>query len=644
MAGVEHLEERALLLLLADRRTWEPFTLDRALDAGPVVRRQLALTLARLKDPRAMPVLVELMLDDDVETRRAAVFALGEIAEEGPGRERAAELMLRAVGDADRETGRLAVEGLAKAGVVLSDVVTRLVELPTAEILPRLLPSLFRFEDPALVRWAAQGLELDDPYLHAMAAYALSREPKPEGLPHLRHLLADPDPWVRGWAARALGQVGEREDLARLRPLLDDPEPGPIVQTLRAARRYAAEGRAVAPTTWKPRLLELMTDPRIGVRLTAIEASASWLLDPEIGDALDRATKEGPRRQRELAFLALAEAEEPRAWGLLVGFADHEDRVMRARAAEGAALLGSLEVLERLLADREASVRVAALGALLGASGEEGLRYARGGLADPDPGVRTAALEWAREHPVIAMESLLAAMAPSHRDRILDARLAGIQALAERAEAQPLERGAIVEKLEDLVKSSVFLVRRAAIRALEELGQDPPELGPVVTGRAVEAYREVVQRTAKARTVEIDTVHGQVRVRLLCPEAPLTCLNFLQLATQGFYDGLPFHRVVPDFVVQAGDPRGDGSGGPGYTIRDEMNLVRYERGTMGMALSGPDTGGSQFFITLAPQPHLDGGYTAFGRVEAGFEVLDEIVQGDLILSIREVSTGGENDG
>ena len=133
------------------------------------------------------------------------------------------------------------------------------------------------------------------------------------------------------------------------------------------------------------------------------------------------------------------------------------------------------------------------------------------------------------------------------------------------------------------------------------------------------------------------TERGTVSLELTCPEAPLTCLNFLHLAAQGYFDGLAFHRVVPDFVVQAGDPRGDGWGGPGYAIRDEINTLRYRRGTVGMALSGPDTGGSQFFITLAPQPHLDGGYTVFGRVVAGDEVLDRLVQGDRIQRIVEVA-------
>jgi cyclophilin family peptidyl-prolyl cis-trans isomerase len=128
-------------------------------------------------------------------------------------------------------------------------------------------------------------------------------------------------------------------------------------------------------------------------------------------------------------------------------------------------------------------------------------------------------------------------------------------------------------------------------------------------------------------------------MRLDCPQAPLTCLSFLQLAAQGYFDGLAFHRVVPDFVVQTGDPRGDGWGGPGFALRDEINRLRFVRGAVGMALSGPDTGGSQFFVTLSPQPHLDGGYTVFGQVVGDLAVLAEIRQGDEVLTVKEVVAG-----
>jgi cyclophilin family peptidyl-prolyl cis-trans isomerase len=109
--------------------------------------------------------------------------------------------------------------------------------------------------------------------------------------------------------------------------------------------------------------------------------------------------------------------------------------------------------------------------------------------------------------------------------------------------------------------------------------------------------------------------------------------NFAALARRKFYDGQLFHRVVPDFVAQGGDPRGDGWGGPGYTIRCELDAATYTRGTVGMALAGKDTGGSQFFVTHTAHPHLDGGYTVFGRLEAGFEALDALTVGDRIESV-----------
>ncbi|MGH9361264.1 MAG: peptidylprolyl isomerase, partial [Thermoanaerobaculia bacterium] len=168
------------------------------------------------------------------------------------------------------------------------------------------------------------------------------------------------------------------------------------------------------------------------------------------------------------------------------------------------------------------------------------------------------------------------------------------------------------------------------------LERPEPPRRPFETGKTFETYRTIVQRTRRPREVEVVTGRGTVRLRLACPQAPLTCLNFLTLAGQGYFDGLRFHRIVPDFVVQDGDPRGDGTGGPGYSLRDEINRLRYRRGVVGMALSGPDTGGSQWFVTLTPQPHLDGGYTAFGEVVSGMEVLDRLLQGDAIERVREV--------
>ena len=129
------------------------------------------------------------------------------------------------------------------------------------------------------------------------------------------------------------------------------------------------------------------------------------------------------------------------------------------------------------------------------------------------------------------------------------------------------------------------------------------------------------------------TTKGSFTIELLPEAAPLTVDNFVQLAQREYFRNVTFHRVVPNFVIQGGDPRGDGNGGPGYAIRCEINQLMYDRAALGMALSGKDTGGSQWFVTHAPQPHLDGGYTIFGRVVSGMDVVDRIVRGDVIQSI-----------
>jgi len=128
----------------------------------------------------------------------------------------------------------------------------------------------------------------------------------------------------------------------------------------------------------------------------------------------------------------------------------------------------------------------------------------------------------------------------------------------------------------------------------------------------------------------IHTARGDIEIELFADDAPLTVANFAGLARKGYYDHTRFHRVVPNFVVQDGDPTGTGWGGPGYSIRCEYNRHRYGTGTVGMALAGKDTGGSQYFITHSPQPHLDGRYTVFGQVVKGMELLDDIRLDDAI--------------
>ena len=162
---------------------------------------------------------------------------------------------------------------------------------------------------------------------------------------------------------------------------------------------------------------------------------------------------------------------------------------------------------------------------------------------------------------------------------------------------------------------------------------------PIAARRRLADYRELIRRfglvgntSAPQLTIEIE--HGDLLVQLNPEEAPLTIDNLMRLVERRYFDGQIWNRVVPGFVIQAGDPRGDGWGGPGFVMRDEVARSPFESGSVGMATSGPDTGGSQFFITFAREPRLDGAYTPIGRVVAGLEMLELISEGERIRRIR----------
>ena len=145
---------------------------------------------------------------------------------------------------------------------------------------------------------------------------------------------------------------------------------------------------------------------------------------------------------------------------------------------------------------------------------------------------------------------------------------------------------------------------------------------------------------SRVYVAHLETDKGCIELELYAQHAPLTVNNFVFLCRNGFYDGVSFHRVIADFVIQGGDPTGTGSGGPGYQFEDEVvgNPLTHETGVISMANAGPNTNGSQFFITHAPQPHLDGKHTVFGRVVRGQDVVTAIKQGDRITTARVMET------
>lgn len=229
-----------------------------------------------------------------------------------------------------------------------------------------------------------------------------------------------------------------------------------------------------------------------------------------------------------------------------------------------------------------------------------------------------------------------------------------------------LDKRGSVGSLLTALNAPDYLVRRRAFELLadKELQNDSPEIIAAIEAAKKEGkdrvlryspgmgtrlgqvlntdtdYRRAVSRKNGTVKAVLTTAKGTFTIELLPEDAPLTVDNFVKLARAKYFNGLAVHRVVPNFVVQDGDPRGDGNGGPGWSIRCEINMVPYERGAVGMALSGKDTGGSQWFVTHSAQPHLDGGYTVFGKVnEKDMKVVDNIVRGDKILSVRIVEGG-----
>ena len=213
----------------------------------------------------------------------------------------------------------------------------------------------------------------------------------------------------------------------------------------------------------------------------------------------------------------------------------------------------------------------------------------------------------------------------------LEAMAAILAALGESDDpaARPL--------LEEALDHPHPALRGAAVEAMEAATGAPVDVpqAPNPADRTIDW--DALARLGAAPALVVETAKGTIEITMDAGEAPLTVQTVARLAAEGAYDGVPFHRVVPNFVIQGGDvERGDGWGGPGFAIRSEFTRIPYDRGTVGMASAGKDTEGSQWFVTHSMQPHLDGRYTAFGVVTDGIETVDRILEGDRVVSARVV--------
>ena len=646
------LEQLALLLAAEDARDFQTDLFRRALVApDSVVRRVAAMSAGRIGDLRATPLVVPLLTDPDSTVRVAAAFALGLLRDTTAAR----PLMDRLTGlpPLDRPAAEESITALAKIGGpavadffngVLTGRVTP--SLPDREPLVQavLLESwrlggdapasaLLPFADDTLVsrRWRA--------------AYSLGRLRAPAAAERLTLLLRDPEALVRGIAARALTRsyvatsgVAPRTVADLLARAAGDASAQVKINAIRSLGGYGDSALA-------GHIVPLLSDPLPNVQVQAA-AALGELGGAEAVRALTRlAAGRGLFAVRREALLGLARRDSAAFASAATGWRGSSDWRERAAAAEGVAVAGP-GATPWFLGDRDG--RVVAAGLQGWAAEVEGpdsalVRAARPLLAHPDAGVRSVAAEAVGRAAALGdLPALVQAFRRTERDSFPEAALAAAAAAAAIRKSSPEARSrADREFLGAVSRPASYVVRRWAEDNWPEAAARWGPAFPIETGRSIQDYRDIAGRyllgpDSLARPkIRIETEQrGPVDVELLGPDAPLTVANFLQLVGRRFFDGNRWHRVVPNFVVQDGDPRGDGFGGPGGAIRDEINRRRYDEPMLGMALSGPDTGGSQWFINLSPQPHLDGTYTIFGRVVSGQASLQRITQGDIIRTIR----------
>ena len=612
-------------------------------DTDVGVRRRAALAIGRVGRVEGVEPLTAALHDDEADVRAQAAFALGLIGvpagvapltaalkDASPVvRGRAAE-GLGLIGDsaaAPAVADAAAGCGARFAGIEPDDETIKEPEVEACRLTLFALVRLKQYDQLARVA-------LDDRGQPASRwwpiAFALQRIADKRAAPALLVLASSDGVYTPAFALRGLAAAGDRQLIPPAQALATR-----VTADLRlrvAAVRALGQVGGPASVDLLARLMsDRLTPPNL-----ALEAATGL---GAIGDAkafdslVDQFTHPWPAMRS--AALASAAKVNPDGFLLLAAaVAADSDWSVRAQIAPVLATLPPDRVrsaLEDLANEQDARVRAPALRALAKVGAPDLTKRLFDALEAPDFTIRATAADLIGESkPDGGVARLSAAYMRGESDAAYGARGSALSALSKYAtdDATAVLRRALDDKEWPVRWRAAELLRAlgagAAVPAVPAPIRQPPEyfesaalLHPVFSPHAF-----------------IETRYGTIEFELNVVDAPVTSQNFVDLARAGFFNGIKVHRVVPNFVVQAGDPRGDGEGGPGFTIRDELSPLPYVRGTVGMALDWRDTGGSQFFITVSPQPHLDAKYTVFGRVVKGGDVLDQLSQWDLIERVR----------
>jgi cyclophilin family peptidyl-prolyl cis-trans isomerase/HEAT repeat protein len=646
------VSELARVLAAADARAFDAPLFREALQhADPLVRREAALAAGRIGDAAAVDPLIESLGDSTPAVSAAAAFALGLLKE--PPAVPALVTLIRSVPAAGQGLPQTeAVTALAKiGGVDGARAVRELLGLgttagvPTTPVQSAALLEAWRLGTAAPVPSLVGYAQDPDATARWHALYSLARLRVARGVPVLLNALQDPETMVRAVAVRGVSRaltdsakLAPADVVNRMRPLFGDRDAGLRINALRALASFADSAFAAQAAP-------LAADADRNVAVQA-ETTLGALGGSRAVAALQAGLTSAVFALRRQAVIALAQADSARGVVEAMALTRDADWRWRGVAAEAFGAARDRARLQEQLADPDGRVVAQALGALqriVPPADTTLIPRARELLGHPDPAVRSVAADLLARHPEVAdVDRLVQAYARAAVDPFDDARLSAVSALGAIARASADGRLAVASGFVAKVpRADDYLVRRLAAERLPDAAEAWGPPAPIATGRTVEDYRDVARRyilpplrNQPPPQVTIETDRGSLVVQLVPLDAPLTVAAFLGLVDRRYFDGSRWHRVVPNFVVQDGDPRGDGWGGPAFVLRDELNPNRYDVGTMGMALSGPDTGGSQFFITHSPQPHLDGTYTVFGQVMSGLDVLWAVAQGDRIRSIH----------